>query len=66
MNLITADGATPLDPDTLAGLIPDLATQAELRMYLKTPPRPNTGEPEREMPSFRFPKFGVRGLRLSF
>jgi len=33
MNLSTADGATPLDPDTLAGLIPDLATQEELNAF---------------------------------
>ncbi len=33
MNQSTAEGATPLDPDTLAGLIPDLATQEELNAF---------------------------------
>ena len=33
MNFTSADGATPLDPDTLAGLIPDLSTQAELNAF---------------------------------
>ena len=33
MDLITPEGATPLDPDTVAGLIPGLTTQAELNEF---------------------------------
>ena len=33
MNMNTAEGVTPLDPDAAAGLIPDLATQAELNAF---------------------------------
>lgn len=33
MNFAYPPGATPLDPDTLAGLLPALTTQAELNEF---------------------------------